>query len=118
MGSIRQSSVFGSNHVTQSPGGAAGSVLSVGAAAAMVAFAVTVGALVGGAVALGITVLSTAGAGCLLLRAATRTALDVAYWRHHRQLPPREPIRVSLHRQPVEVPLQQLTASREPRDWL
>jgi hypothetical protein len=124
---INQSSWFGSNHATVNNGsGLGGGILAIGAAAAMVAFAMTVGALIGGAAALAIVILAWTGAGVLILRALTRSALEVAHWRATRQLPPQRPLLTINRPLAIPEPAPRMTVTRadypdrvypDERDW-
>ena len=116
--SIRQSSVFGSNHATVSTGTGPGTVLAVGAAAALVAGAVTVAALIGGAVAIAVIVLSSTAAGCLALTVGTHRVLEVLHWRRTGQLPQPRPL-VTVNRPALEPPavhVPRMTVSRADYD--
>lgn len=93
--SIKQTSVFGSNHTTVSTGSGVGVWLAavlVGTLVIVGAVAVTIAAQIGGAVALAIIVLSSTLAGCLTATVFTRRVLEVLQWRRTGQLPPPRPL--------------------------
>jgi hypothetical protein len=119
MSGISQHNVFGTNKATVN-GGGGGAIIAGGFAGAMCLFAMTVGALVGGALALAILVLGATGAGCMFLGAVVRAGLHIAYWREHRQMPPRAPIIVGHLRQPAPAPELEAPAAApwgETRVW-
>jgi hypothetical protein len=101
MSGIRQGGLFCNNTVKASGGGVGiGDLAGFGLAAAMVGLAMTVGALIGGAVALTIIVCGSTASGCMLLRTAIRSGLEVAHWRKFGELPPARQHLLSLRRTP------------------
>lgn len=93
MSGIRQRTIFGSNHVEQAGSGSpVPTLLALGAAGAMVTAAAIVAGLVGGALAIAILIFAYTGGSILLLRALTRSGLEIAHWRRTGELPQRQPL--------------------------
>jgi hypothetical protein len=103
MSTIKQGGFLTSNKASISSGGG-GAILAGGLAGAMCLFAMTVGALVGGALALAILVAGATGSFCLFAATMVHLGIKVAYYREHRQMPPRQPVIVGhLRRQVGEI---------------
>jgi len=119
--SIRQSTVFGSNHTSVTTGSPVAAILAVGAAAGLVAFAAVLAAIIGGAVAIAIIVLSSTAAGCLLITVGTHRVLEVLQWQRTGQLPQPRPL-VTINRPlPIEPPaphVPRMTVTRADYDRL
>jgi hypothetical protein len=124
---IRQGGILNRNTVVQTHnvagGGAAPylAILATGGAVGLALFAWVVATLIGAALALAVVVLGSCAGGALLIRALTRSALEVHHYRKTGELPPRQPlVQLPGRRQPaaaIEAPVVPAIENQPAATW-